>query len=61
MNVLKYIPMTTMAFDIELQRINAWRWRIQNILEKFHDNSKISILELMLMLISSFEQLNINL
>ena len=54
MNVLKFI-MTTMPFDIELQRINACRLGIQNISEEFHDNSEISILEL----ISSFKQLNL--
>ena len=50
-----------MALDFELQRINAWRWRIQNIPEEFHYYSYISIFELRLMLISSFKKLNINL
>ena len=47
-NVLDFSLMTTMAYDIE------FNW-IQNISEEFHDNSEISILEL----ISSFKQLNL--
>ena len=49
--------MATIVFYIKLHWINASKWRIQIISEEFHENS---ILQLVLMLNSSLEKLNVN-